>query len=736
MDSIKRCFTFLALYLLTVSCDNTDSIITPNLILEKQEIRLSAYAQSVSISLSSNVDFDIKATADWISASKKYSGSESKITIEVAEYDGTDIDRSGFIEIMPNGASEKLSITVVQEAMGIIQTENNIYKISSDEQKLTIGIKNNYDYNVLIPDEVKSWIEVFETNGTKAVTESHITLSIKKNEEYSPRKGNVVISIPSYNIYDTIGIIQDEGFESVRKLIKANKACSIFYSALQATGLEDSLAAYLDPGYPIIEYEWTKQALVDGYSGIHYYEVDFERGSNADRIAFPDNRLFKYTVFLVTDSILSDYNDNYCNGGIHNLEELRQYAYKVYPEGKELPDTSRASSLNMLISYHILPCWLSYDQLNTSQIEIRQRHLHFQEHDMEDFFETMLPHSIMRISTPYPTIATPLGIYINRRGTLATGLITEGIRIAQFDTEYDLPTGQTNNCLNGGYHYINKLLVYDESTKEMALNCRMRIMASTLSPDFINSGGRGRLNKKGDNIDKMSMAYKSGFCKNFLWEEDKTYFHVRYRDASFGYYNGDVTVIRGLFDIALKLPPVPFDDMYEIRISNNSLAGSSHNDRCVVQFFTHHYNSTNDADLYWRDWNWQPQRTPIDLSIGGDDDRIGMVPDNDDRYENLTSAQKEDAITQNDRLMRENGYMKAPDTYTKSGSTSYCGDEIRTDMACYRIIICNEYLKANEDYYLRIQKCDENPSSVCIFDFIEIVPSSVYSGINGPEDRH
>ena len=523
-------------------------------------------------------------------------------------------------------------------------------------------------------------------------------------------------------------------------LMKENPNLSIYYDALVSTRLIYEMeGVYIDEDYPEIEYEWTEQALRDGYSGIHKNETAYETGDNADRIAIPEKREFKFTMFCVPDTALAEYSDKYWSGGIHNLAELRQYAEKVYPEGAGLPDSVKTSSLYKLIAYHILPCWLSYDQFNTSQKEIRQRHLQLKEHDMEDFFETMLPHSIMRISTPYPggTWERPLGIFINRKGTQEIGIVSPGVRIAQDASEYNLPGELTNICINGGYHYINKILVYDDETRNTALQCRMRIMCCTLSPDFINSRGRGRLN--GDptnagikNIDKMVMAYKLGFCTNFLWVEDQTRFYVRYRDKSFGTYNGDELTVRGSYDLAFKLPPVPSDGTYEIRVWNNSLASSSNNDRGVAQFYLHQYNPVVDADLFWRNWDWTPQGIPVDLRIGGGDARIGMVKDNDDRYSSMTDAQKKEAIYLNDRAMRIRGYLKAPDSYTNSSSSDNSGDPIRVDQNCYRKIICNEYLRADNDYWIRMRQVFED-DGVFPFSFIEIVPKSIYEG---NEDQH
>lgn len=519
-------------------------------------------------------------------------------------------------------------------------------------------------------------------------------------------------------------------------LMKENPNLTIFYSALVATKLIEKMdAVYFDESYPEIEYSWTEQALRDNYPGIHRNYTAFENtAESADRIAYPDKREFKFTMFVMPDTALATYSDNYWSGGIKDLNDLREYAKKVYNDADHIndADTLTTSPLYKLIAYHILPCWLSYDQFNTRQPELVKRHLSLKEHDIEDFFATMLPHSIMRISTPYPDGATALGIFINRRGTATTGLVSEGVRIAQNASEYNLPGSLTNICVNGGYHYINKLLVYDEFTRATALQCRMRIMCCTLSPDFINSRGRGRLNgdTKITNIDKMSMAYKLGYCENFLWVEDQTKFFVRYRDKGFGTYNGDELSIRGAYDLAFKLPPVPTDGTYEIRMWNNSLASDpSRCDRGIVQFYMHRYNPVEDGSVFWRNWKWDPQGIPVDLRLGGGDSRIGMVSDNDERYDGMTAAAVKEAIKLNDRAMRIRGYLKAPDSFTTNGNNE---DPIRYSTDCYRMIVATEYLSAENDYWIRMRQVYEE-DGVFPFSFIEIVPKSIYEG---SEDQH
>ena len=109
-----------------------------------------------------------------------------------------------------------------------------------------------------------------------------------------------------------------------------------------------------------------------------------------------------------------------------------------------------------------------------------------------------------------------------------------------------------------------------------------------------------------------------------------------------------------------------------------------------------------------------------------------MVPDDDDRYSGMTEAQKDQAIYLNDRAMRIRGYMKALDSYTSGTSSDNTGTPIRNDQACWRKIVCNEYLKKDSYYYIRMRQVFED-DGVFPFSFIEIVPKDIYEG---NENRH
>lgn len=473
---------------------------------------------------------------------------------------------------------------------------------------------------------------------------------------------------------------------------------TIFYEALLATHLKDSLEQYIDAEYPQIPEDVTMDYYLKNGTTALTYSTAYEH----ETVVFPDKRIFKYTLFAVSDATLkSQY-------GINTLDDLRKKAIEVYGGDASLPDDSKESALYKLISYHILPCWLPYDQLNTSQPEIITNRVYGDELDVEDFFETMHPYAIMRISTPLDSMVERNGIYINRKGTVSSHNLTHnGVRIWEPSEYGDLVC----TSLNGGYHFIDKLLFFNDDTKS-ALNTRIRVMANTLSPDFINSGARGRLYNSNARIDSGNVVYrfKRGFCKNFEWS-DETDFDVRYRNKVFGCLYGDEMTVSGNYDLSFRLPPVPESGTYEIRIWNYA------------------FRSRGTAQYYIRQGNgaFTECRGPVDLTLDAQNSIIGFISDDDIRneFEYLSEDEIEDKILENDNLMRRNGYIKAMDCY-KSGSRP-----LRYWGSGYRIILYKGNLQAGTDYYIRMRQTGEGYDYA--FNLIEIVPQSVFEG---NEDKH
>lgn len=508
----------------------------------------------------------------------------------------------------------------------------------------------------------------------------------------------------------------------VNEKVEDKFKATIFYDAIMATGINDELEKFVDASYPGVSYDSTLSRF---RTPPYNTAINCATSVEKDWGVFPEKREFKYTLFLVTDSILKEKYD------IENLDDLRAKANQWYCLDMGVADdpdeTSRLNSLNKFISYHILPCWLSYDQLTTTQKSLVEQHNdvdgdNYADLDMEDFYEAYLPHSIMRISAPIKNKAIS-DIYINRKGIpqqpATLGAFIPGIRVWRGDEHQGVETG---SALNGGFHYLEDVLLYNTFTREEALDTRMRITASTLSPDFINSGARGRLQVNGDR-DRYVVGFLKGYCTNFEALNDVTQYWVRYRDAAFGTFNGDEMTVRGIYDVAVKLPPVPFDGTYEVRVWNN--CNSIANDRGIVQYYFRE-GAMNPAD---KNEGWKPCGLPIDLRLPSNDASIGVKSDDDIKNELSPEDQSDDKAVEAakrayDKAIHNRGYMKAMDSYAS----------LRTSTDCYRKIICSEYMKANEDYYIRLRQLLDD--GVNPFSFIEIVPKDVYASEIITEDAH
>ena len=493
-------------------------------------------------------------------------------------------------------------------------------------------------------------------------------------------------------------------------VMQKDSTITIFYDAMVLTKIADTICKYyLDESYKEPQYDSTLLCFQTTGKTAVQYKTSYE----TDNAIWPDKRFFKFTAFIPQDKVLKE------KYGVESLADLRTLAHNIYGDtvftdidGNPVNTYDTLAhpnnSLNKFISYHILPEELAYNKLNLLFKEITDNYKKWSVQDVEDFYETTLAHSIMRISTPYVDKGHR---YINRKGIEGDAGFIPGIMVID-------PKGIDATSLNGVYHYLEDILVYDEWTKTNPLNIRMRIMCNTMSPDFINSGATGRYGGKGENEatkDRYVVGFRQGKSKNFIASEESE-FYVRYADSGFGCYMGYEMTMRGIYDVKIKLPPVPYSGTYEVRMFMNTMASSNiGSDRGIVQIYFRQGNKEED---------WKACDIPLDLTIAGKDARIGNVKDSDSSIGN-----DEAKIQANEKAMRNRGYMKAPNSY-------YGGSNLlRDDVDCLRRILTTEFMYDNMDYWIRLRLVQDNPNAVCPFNFIEIVPKAIYAG-NTPEDRY
>lgn len=521
--------------------------------------------------------------------------------------------------------------------------------------------------------------------------------------------GNVVYHINSSEMIARDDSVENGVMHVVNQVISSSSVLlgelicndpnlSLFGQALKMTGLADSIDYRIedenykiDPDSTIALKEHTK------YFGNHnvYYR-------------YPVKREFKHTVFAEPDSV-------FYRKKINNIEDLVNYAKSIYDDtypadaGKYDDDyTNRKNPLNRFIAYHILDRWSSYSELTVSESgfdgSVRSQFL-TDKQDIMEFYETICPHTIMKVSDAGGQK------YVNRGAIKGIGgqapPAARGARIYT-PSESTALYNDYSDSRNGVYYYVDDVIKYDNAiTIGQVLNTRMRIDATTLSPDFMNAGARNII-RNSDDISKgaeyLMMAFKPGFTKNFIFGEDTFYaVHERFWCNS---YEDDMCACLENFDIKFRLPPVPSGQTYEVRLGYQAGA-----ERTVVQIY---FDDNLTGDI--------PCGIPVDLrKFGG---AYGWEFDED--------LGDEDLIEANDKAMRNQGYMKGPGSYTHPHGTT----TMRNNgyMQCLRRILTTKYFEEGHDYYIRLRQVLDNNAEMSL-DYIEIVPKSVYNGQTA-EDRN
>ena len=494
-------------------------------------------------------------------------------------------------------------------------------------------------------------------------------------------------------------------------IIAKDPKISIFSEALFQTRFNELLMKYEDKSY---------HCSADSVEQGRCYNIAVEY----DNVFYMGRRFYGFTGFIEPDEVLAEH-------GIYSLDDLRAYAKQIYddmyPEDAGVTDeTDRRNSLNRWVSYHFLPARMHYNELTVDNIMLKncfdRRHW-----DVADWYETMMPYSIMKISFPSGTQA---GRYVNRRG-VQSSKDPRGVFIAGAKILSPSEAGVNQEAVNGVYHYITDVIDYGRNTQDAVLNERMRIDATTLSPDFLTSGARGHkvgqfgvggiggcpdypyeygvAERTADPKKNSStcLGFKAGSAENFQFDDNYTHLHVRNRNLSFWSYQGDEVAICGQFDVRVKLPPMP-EGEYELRI----MTCLGFNSRGVIQYFI----------------DDKPAGLPWDLRQTGTSNNIGWIADSEFNGD-------DEAILEFDRQLHNNGWMKGPASYHSTDQTGNVqSNSFRDNNLTLRHVVGTIRSDGKTDHYLRIKQLLN--SSYCAYplDFIELCPRTVYGNEYYPED--
>lgn len=508
---------------------------------------------------------------------------------------------------------------------------------------------------------------------------------------------------PDLKVYNgvvhTVDHVINMSSSTLPDLLKHVDNMRIFSKMLELTGWSDSMVQYLDEYY---EYN-------------HPLEGSIDPGNTAggEMGPSPEHRFIGYTAFVEPDSVYeAEWGlpaPNIVNGNVTNYDEIVakfiEQCKKAYPNATSDDLKNQNNAVNQFISYHLLPERITYNRLvihhnemgfswnNPSDLTI----------DCYEYYETMgLPRRMVKITEGSQTA----GKRINRHCTydddfFGTYKETSCDRTGALISESN--GSITTNALNGFYYPIDQILVYDNDVPNKVLNERLRFDFASICPDLMTNGMR-RVE------DNRWRFIPSGYLSTFWYTEATKWRYVPYWDS--GNYNlqGDEINIIGQYDFTFKLPPVPYEGTWELRICAPEIMHFG-----MFQV----YLGTNKNNL-------SPIGLPLDFRLPSSSPVIGWEADTRDVTRN----------TEIDKAMRNHGYMKncMHDGGPNGGNPvvvpmrAATGDYIRL-----RKVLWDGVMSPDKTYYVRIKSVLENTRTCCMLDYFEFVPKHVYNGVN-PED--
>lgn len=356
-------------------------------------------------------------------------------------------------------------------------------------------------------------------------------------------------------------------------------------------------------------------------------------------------------------TLFAEPDDVMRHAGINSVEDLKAYAARYYGNEDAADYTSRNNALNRFVAYHLLDRQMSTNSFIYNGPCTSANFMS----ERKEYYETMYTFRLMEIKA---------GNRINMR--------RDGTFVGLNESKSNL------SGVNGFVHSLTSMLVYDENVMiNDVLNKRIRFDFYNVPPELTNNNIRWQLSGMAD---ASGYVIPNDFCSKHLSFSDETEITMWASD-SWTNFEADELKLNGWYDFVLRMLPVP-PGSYEIRMGYRQESW-----RGIAQLFV-------DGEI---------QGIPRDLRIAGTDPQVGWLPD---------TGTPSDA--ENDKAMRNRGYMKAPASiWTLQGQTT-----LREKETCLRIIIGQFNFQEYGAHYLR-GKNVYAPDQEFHGDYIEIIPTSL-----------
>jgi len=519
----------------------------------------------------------------------------------------------------------------------------------------------------------------------------------------------------------------------IADILGDNKNIGLFYEALDKTGVRGYIYNIIrDDSYEQVKEEALKNQKQKVYYKSHVW----------NEVAWmPDERKFGFTVFIETDSVYNAAFEKYgidtIPGKLHALYELACKLYDpAFPDDVDKPEHSFDSiacdinPLKRFIQYHIMTRYVpNAEALISRMMKETKEPFGFDTKlvNPTEWYTTLLPHTMLKISllTMLSDEQTPKqncrggeaagSHFINRLWHENTSHTFRGAKIMEVEGD-----DYVIDALNGRYFYIDDVIAFTRDVIDKIHNTRIRMDFSTVFPEVMTNSLRqvgnymvddqqGTPDDANEPVNGKNFYFPDGYLDGVTINNGGLLV-LRRPHYNFWSWQGDEWNLFGDYDMTFRIPPVPFSGEWQLRLGFCAIPT-----RGIMQVY----------------FDGVPQGIPLDMTKnlntemylgdrfgnnGGDDVQLTT-------YNKMSAEQK----AEEQKLLKNLGAYR-------DGRSQVIGATARNrpmgTSGMYRRIICQTYIDATRDHYIRFRVASEGSkgnNNEFMFDFWEMVPKSVYS---------
>jgi uncharacterized surface protein with fasciclin (FAS1) repeats len=346
--------------------------------------------------------------------------------------------------------------------------------------------------------------------------------------------------------------------------------------------------------------------------------------------------------------------------GIRNLDDLKRYAAAIYDQ--VYPDDSGIADITdrkNSLNRFVAYHILDREQASNEFITAGMEFYSVPNTILYEYMETMCPNTLLEVQS---------GNLFNKKEN------GDAVRLLEVNMAAE----------NGVFHEIDRVLVFDREMESDVLNKRIRMDVASFFPEVATN----KLRVADENGNFKTYVFPLGYLKYLTHSEGTEV--VYWGQPGWRNFQGDEFYIRGKYDFTLRTPPVP-EGTYEVRLGY--IANSS---RGVAQIY----------------FDGQACGIPLDMTKEAPHASIGWVID----------SSTSDEGVENDKMMRNRGYLKGPNTVWCENKNAVLRD-FRQSLR--RILTIKTFDEA-KSHLIRIKSVEERTDREFHLDYIEFVPSTYW----------